>query len=284
MKKVGEQLQLFATGAADPDPWRLHPDDWQANAEAAGHVVAHHSSYSQHLPIKTSNEGRDWGDSTGLHFGTQGAAVSRATSPSGSRIDREFMHTVRIPAGTLGPVMDDDAANFSDTASERVAQGETVPYRNYMEDNGNLSYRTDAYRTWSEDVKDDPASAPALKHLASRGFNMGVNLADEKARSDQKLSAYQAPLWDYETVRRTAARGQEVVGYHGDVHAGQDDVKARNASANTDYDQPGDAVYTLTAAGAVDRDRRRTEERKGRGTLDGDQFKVGLHKMGSRRG
>ena len=125
-----------------------------------------------------------YGSAVGMHFGNSEAANSRGGRP--------FLHPVRIPkAGVVnappgtyrtplpggmasfGPYRSDheeydpetktgipdtrwsdEAANFSERATDEVEMGAVVPYRNDVEAQGSTSYRAlpDVVRTWGEDV------------------------------------------------------------------------------------------------------------------------------------
>src|SRR5881392_3700598 len=91
-----EQGQLFDPGPRR-DPWALHPDNWLAD-EFNGPVV-YHGSHSSVLPARDDpNRSINYGGSAaGMHFGTAEAARGRTGPKSG----RDYIHTARIPAGSI---------------------------------------------------------------------------------------------------------------------------------------------------------------------------------------
>jgi hypothetical protein len=127
-----------------------------------------------------------------MHFGDKATAYERAALAS-----RQFVHTARLNGPRVSTMSDADA-NYSDAAGKAVRDGKIVPYTNAYENPGNTSYRAlpEATKTWSQDVAADKDAHPALKHLASRGYNpqLGVEEAYEtrhalQPRQDQLFAA-----------------------------------------------------------------------------------------------
>jgi len=83
-----------------------------------------------------------------------------------------------------------------DVIEQQVAEGSVIPYKNETEDFGSTSYRArpEAVRTWSEDVQADNNSAPALKHLAKKGYNVGFEATALKKSFNAKADPDQPTL------------------------------------------------------------------------------------------
>lgn len=214
MKKVGEQLTLFDKGPRR-DPMRHHPDNWLASTDHDGPVV-YHATDAQHLPGRDRGSGAhvDYsGSSTGMHFGTEAAARDRVYGTQ----DREWIHTARIADSDISAGhYTDQEANHSPVADAAVQVGKAVAYTNETEDPGSISYRAapDTVSTWGETVMRDKFAHPALKHLASRGYNPAINLAAEKeahwtAPTQKNLFGGSAPIQDEQfkpTLHKTGLR------------------------------------------------------------------------------
>lgn len=146
----------------------------------------------------------DYGSAVGMHLGDVAAAMTRDRG-------RDYLHPLRIPNDTMadppkgnfmtdrpgGSVAagsmrsmnrvvnketgertedtrwSDQAANFATKATDLVASGKTLAYRNDIEAVGSTSFRTlpETTSTWSEDVLAQRNPAPALKHYAEAGYN-----------------------------------------------------------------------------------------------------------------
>ena len=191
-------------------------------------------------------------DSKGRPYGDYGSVVGMHLGDLPTAIDRRqygFAHPVRIPGETQTPApmgkqfhaqvayeqkfgslrvkprgwddqedpseqrWTDDAANFSDQATDVVEAGKTVPYKNDAEGPKSTSFRTlpETTRTWSEDVlgarkpgggaavrgqpvdPDHPLTStphPALVHLAKQGFNPALNLMDRPQARPEQMSLF----------------------------------------------------------------------------------------------
>lgn len=172
-----EQGQLFDPGPRR-DPWAMHPDNW-LNDDSRGPVV-YHGSRSPSLPASDdSARSIDYGGSAaGMHFGTAAAARDRTGPKSG----RDYIHTARIPSGSISKhLYTDTEANYDTGVEARVLEGEAVRYVNDTEDQGSISYRTmpQNVSTWGEEVMASTNAHPALKHLASRGYNPAIDVRGE---------------------------------------------------------------------------------------------------------
>ena len=183
----------------------------------------------------------DYGSVVGMHFGDLPTAIDRR--------DSGFAHPVRIPGETQTPApmgkqfhvqvgyeqkrgslrvkprgwddaedpsekrWTDDAANFSDQATDKVEAGKTVPYKNDAEGPKSTSFRTlpETVRQWSEDVlgakkpgggaavrgqpvdPDHPLTStphPALVHLAKQGFNPRLDLMNTPKPQPEQTSLF----------------------------------------------------------------------------------------------
>jgi hypothetical protein len=208
----------------------------------------------------------DYGSVIGMHLGDMPTAIDRRSSG--------FAHPVRIPGETQTPApmgqqfhvqiafeqkmgslrvkprgwddaddpsekrWTDDAANFSDQATDVVEAGRTVPYKNDAEGPKSTSFRTlpETVRTWSEDVlgarrpngeaavrgqpvdPDHPLTStphPALVHLAKQGYNPRLDLNDRPVRGRPE----QTSLFDDKPDAQAYARQQL------DVRARNDEFK-----------------------------------------------------------
>lgn len=156
----------------------------------------------------------DYGSAVGMHLGTVQAATT---------FGREYTHPLRIPSDTIAPPprgnfsterpggsiaagsmrsqnrilneetgertedtrWSDPAANFATKATDLVASGKTLAYRNSIEAPGSTSFRTlpETTRTWSEDVLSSRGAHPALTHYAEQGYNP-VQLSSKRPMPD----------------------------------------------------------------------------------------------------
>ncbi len=186
------------SGSQDPVP------------RAAGDILTYHTNMGA-LPVADNvfrgkgpqsrdSKGRAVGEDgslVGMHFGTVKAGYDRVShnkDPSAAQAHPVKFHssaqfgaydtiegkqTTPLAEQTRSPSpWSDDAANISEKATDAVETGYAVPYRNDVEDEGSISYRTKRanVRRWSTDVKlgigqrvGEPH--PAYKYLADKGYN-----------------------------------------------------------------------------------------------------------------
>ena len=192
------------------DPYRHAPDNWMAN-ETGNDTLTYHTNLGD-LPEYDDPErfsdgpfadsmtedpsGRPFldsmGSTVGMHFGTIEAGYDRNAHKSGADKRNIISHPVKIAESTFHEnpndvygLWTDENANKSDTLTDKVEAGGTIPYRNDLEHQGSTSYRTsrDVARSWSDDIRTSHANsnprfgprrgpAPALKAAVNAGYEL----------------------------------------------------------------------------------------------------------------
>lgn len=227
-----QQERLFDPGPRGPNRWKLHPDNWVKRPD-----VVYHASDQPALPRHDRGPNFDpgYGNSSGMHFGDKTTALDRASSAFGTR---DYIHTARLvgeqftPANsgraTKGikpaPVWSDEEANYNEITDKAVRQGKVVPYRNAYENVGAVSYRAlpEVTKTWSEDVKDDPAAHPALKHLADKNYNPTMGKYDNYSPMDTLDLRRNGPL-QHQLFGADVVKGGKAVSHHINVDDAADE-------------------------------------------------------------
>lgn len=225
------QPRLFDPGPKGPDRWKLHPDKWVQDPN-----VVYHATRQATLPREDRGEGeKGYGSSRGMHFGDKATAISRALESSPPRA---FVHTARLNSPQFSGIMTDEDANYSTQAEDWVKGGGTVRYANKFEGGerrmagDNISYRVlpERTKTWSEDVQADPSAHPALKHLASKGYNPTVNMGEALNHMERERNGVLQP----QLFAADVTVGGRAVQHHvneDDAFSAAEDLNAKMRSA-----------------------------------------------------